>query len=192
MKRPSLCIAALVLGLVIAVDRVTHAQVVLPPSISKAFEAATIPLDGTTTLSFQITNPNPLVALTGVAFTDTLPSGLVVATPSGLTGSCGGVVTATEGGSSISLSGGTLPPGAGAAPVACNIALFVASTTAGVKNNSTTVTSTNGDTGNTANASITVVAPPAPVPVVPTLNKSGMLIFGLVIAAAGLLLVRKR
>src|SRR6266705_3284027 len=70
VKRPSLCIAALVLGLVIAVDRVTHAQVVLPPSISKAFEAATIPLNGTTTLSFQITNPNPLVALTGVAFTD--------------------------------------------------------------------------------------------------------------------------
>ncbi len=192
MKRPSLRIAVLVLGLVIAVDRISYAQAVLPPSISKAFEAATIPLNGATTLSFQITNPNLLVALTGVAFTDTLPSGLVVATPSGLTGSCGGIVTATAGASSISLSGGTLPPGAGAAPVACNIALFVTGITAGVKNNSTTVTSTNGGTGNTANASITVVAPPAPVPVVPTLNESGMLVLGLLIAAAGLLLVRKR
>jgi hypothetical protein len=160
VKKLGLRIAFLVLGSVMAVDRVGYAQVVLPPIISKVFEAATIPLNGATTLSFQITNPNPLVALTGVAFTDTLPSGLVVATPSGLTGSCDGIVTATAGASSISLSGGTLSPGAGAAPVACNIALFVTGTTAGVKDNSVTVTATEGGTGNTANASITVVAPP--------------------------------
>ena len=67
MEKFSLQIAFLVLGSVMAVDRVGYAQVVLPPIISKVFEAATIPLNGATTLSFQITNPNPLVALTGVA-----------------------------------------------------------------------------------------------------------------------------
>jgi len=47
-----------------------------PPAISKAFGAASIPVDGTTTLTFTITNPNTDIALTGVAFTDPLPLSL--------------------------------------------------------------------------------------------------------------------
>src|SRR6185436_12907769 len=67
----------------------------------------------TTTLSFTITNPNASVALIGVGFVDTLPDGLVVSTPNGLTGSCGGgAITATAGSGSISLNGATLAPGA--------------------------------------------------------------------------------
>src|SRR5207244_5576206 len=53
--------------------------VVAPPTISKAFGAGSIPLNGSTSLSFTITNPNTASALSGVAFTDNLPSGVVVA-----------------------------------------------------------------------------------------------------------------
>ncbi len=128
------------------------------PTITKSFNPTTIALNGNSALSFTINNPNTNVALTGVAFTDTLPAGLVVATPNGLTGSCGsGTVTATAGSGAISLSGGTLTasPGAGSS---CTFSVNVTGTTAGVKNNSVTVTSTEGGTGNTSSASITVIA----------------------------------
>jgi hypothetical protein len=127
-----------------------------PPVIIKKFGAATVPLNGSTTLSFTITNPNAAGSLTGVGFTDTLPAGLVVSTPNGLTGTCGGgTITATAGSGTVSLSGATLP-GLGS----CTFSVNVIGTTAGVQNNSVTVTSTNGGTGNTSTAVLTVVAPP--------------------------------
>ena len=128
--------------------------IVSPPTISKSFGAATIPLNGTTSLTFAIANPNASGSLTGIAFTDTLPAGLVVATPSGGTNSCGGTLTSTAGSGSVALSGGTLPANGN-----CTVAVNVQGTTAGIKNNSTQVTSTEGGTGNTTNASVTVVLP---------------------------------
>jgi len=126
-----------------------------PPSITKSFGVASMPLNGSTSLTFTINNPNAAASLTGVAFTDTLPAGLVIATPNGLSNTCGGTVTATGGASALSLSGGTL-----AGSASCTVATNVTGTTAGIKNNSVTIASTEGGTGNTSNASITVVAPP--------------------------------
>ena len=70
-------------------------------------------------------------------FTDTLPDGLVVATPNGLTGSCrGGTIMAMAGTDTISLSGVSL-----AAGVSCTFSVNVASITVGQKKNSVAVTS---------------------------------------------------
>ncbi|HKE23777.1 MAG TPA: Ig-like domain repeat protein [Bryobacteraceae bacterium] len=130
--------------------------VVSAPTIAKAFGAATIPLNGTTTLQFSITNPNPNATptLTGLAFVDSLPAGLVVANTPGVINNCGGTVTATAASGTISLAGGTL-----AAASTCTISVNVTGTSAGVKNNSVQVSFTGGG-ANTGNASITVVSPP--------------------------------
>ena len=132
--------------------------VIAPPTIAKTFGSASIPLNGSTSLSFTIINPNSGSSLSGIGVTDGLPAGLVVATPNGLTGSCGGgTITATSGGNSVSLSGATL-----AANASCVFSVNVAGIAAGAQNNTTgNVTSTEGGNGNTASASTSVVAPPS-------------------------------
>ncbi|HEX3565518.1 MAG TPA: Ig-like domain repeat protein, partial [Acidimicrobiales bacterium] len=131
--------------------------VVAPPTLSKAFGAASVPLGGSTSLSFTVNNPNATTDLTGIGFTDSLPSGLTVATPNGLTGTCGtGTITAIAGSGSVSLAGGTV-----AASGSCTFSVNVTASSAGAKNNTTgAVTSTEGGTGGTASASLAVVAPP--------------------------------
>ncbi|MGH9569677.1 MAG: beta strand repeat-containing protein, partial [Candidatus Angelobacter sp.] len=129
--------------------------VATPPSITKAFGAASIPLNGTTSLTFTIQNPNASLALTGIAFTDNLPAGLVVASTPNLNNTCGGTATAVGGSGSVSLSAGTL-----AASTSCTVSVSVQGVTPGVKNNSVTATSAEAGTGNTSNASLTVTAPP--------------------------------
>ncbi|WBB77898.1 ice-binding family protein [Micromonospora sp. WMMD882] len=138
---------------------VVGAAVVAPPTIAKAFGDAIIPAGGTTSLSFTLTNPNSGTALTGVTFTDALPAGLVVATPNGLTGSCGGgTISATAAGSSISLTGATLPAGG-----SCTFSVNVTGTTSGTKvNTSSPVDSNESGPGATASASIIVGAVAAP------------------------------
>jgi hypothetical protein len=127
-----------------------------PPTITKAFGTATIALSVSTSLTFTITNPNTPASLTGVAFVDNLPSGLVVSTPNGLTGACGaGNITAPAGSQSISLTGGTI-----AKSGSCTFSVNVTATAAGNQVNTTgTVSSTIGGTGNTATASLNVLAP---------------------------------
>jgi hypothetical protein len=112
-------------------------------------------LNGSTSLSFTVFNPNTSIALTGVGFTDALPAGLMVSTPNGLTGSCGGgTITATAGSGSISLTDAIL-----AASTSCAFSVNVTASALGTQNNTTgAVTSVEGGTGGTASASITVAA----------------------------------
>ena len=137
----------------------TNPQVVVaPPSIAASFTPGTVPQNGTSTLTFTITNPAAnTVAATGVAFTDTLPAGLVVATPNGLANTCGGTATAVAGSGSVSLSGGTIATGS-----SCTLSVAVTTSTPGTfMNTSGAVTSTNGGAGNTGTATLLVAAPPS-------------------------------
>jgi uncharacterized repeat protein (TIGR01451 family) len=140
--------------------------VVAPPSLSASFDPVAIAVGGATTLTFTITNPSAnTVALTAVALEDTLPAGLAVASPNGLSGSCGaGSITADPGSQSVSLTGGTIAAGS-----SCSFSVNVTASAAGEVSDTTgTVASANGGSGNTATASLTVVAPPpTPVPPIP-------------------------
>jgi len=134
-------------GLTSASPASASITVINPPTIAKAFGAATIPLNGSTSLTFTLSSTNVNLTLNGVAFTDALPAGLIVATPNGLTSTCGGTATAVAGSSSVSLTGATFAPAA-----SCTISVNVTGTTGGLKNNSVTGTSTDvgGLTGNTS------------------------------------------
>jgi uncharacterized repeat protein (TIGR01451 family) len=129
-----------------------------PPTISKSFGAPSIPVGGSTSLAFTLRNGNPYAPLSGIGFSDTLPGGLVISSPNGLTGACGGgTITATAGSGVVSLSGAVLTGGQ-----SCTFSANVTGLTAGDKNNTTgPVTSNEGGTGGTASAPIAVVAPPS-------------------------------
>ncbi|MGA2421770.1 MAG: RICIN domain-containing protein [Candidatus Acidiferrum sp.] len=128
---------------------------VAPPTIAKSFGAATVAMGGTTTLTFMLSNPNAGTSLTGVGFTDPLPAGLVISTPNGLSGTCGGgTITAVAGSASVNLASATL-----AGTASCNFVLNVTATATGTQNNSTgAVTSNEGGAGKNTSASITVSA----------------------------------
>ena len=64
------------------------------PFVTKTFGASTIPLNGTTSLNFNIANSSTTTTMAGVGFTDALPSGLVIATPNNVSNTCGGTLTA--------------------------------------------------------------------------------------------------
>ncbi|MDX1406993.1 MAG: DUF11 domain-containing protein, partial [Saprospiraceae bacterium] len=135
------------------------------PTLSKAFSPTTIAEGSNSTLTFTFANPNAF-SLTGVGFSDTLPTGLLIATPNGLTQSCttgtftGATVTATAGTSSLDVSGGTL-----SANASCTLSVDVEGVVAGSYTNvSNPITSTETGPNTTGTgygtSSLTVVAPP--------------------------------
>ncbi len=125
-------------------------------------------LNGSTMLTFDLSNPNTATSLSGIGFTDSLPVGLTVSTPNGLTGTCGGgTITAAAGSNGVSLSGASLTAGA-----SCTFAVNVAGTTAGAQENVTSaVTSTEAGNGGAASAQITVIGasqqPTEPINITP-------------------------
>jgi uncharacterized repeat protein (TIGR01451 family) len=60
------------------------AGVAHPPALTKTFSALAIPQGASAKLTFTLKNPNQTTALTGIAFTDALPSELEISTPNGL------------------------------------------------------------------------------------------------------------
>ncbi|HSO23412.1 MAG TPA: hypothetical protein VLT81_10910, partial [Chondromyces sp.] len=123
-----------------------------PPSFSKVFQPDVIGPGSVAVLRFDISNleGGPVA---GLSFTDILPAGVTIASPAGASTTCGGELTAADGGSAISLSGGSL--GAGAA---CSVRVNVTSSTLGTHMNvSGDLTSSAGNSGSAAD-DLTVAA----------------------------------
>lgn len=126
---------------------------VVPPVFSLVAAPDTISVSGTvtsSTLTYTIGNSGSIVRATGLAFSNTLPAGLVVASPSNASTDCsGGSLTAS--GTSISYSGGLVP-----ASASCTITVDIAATAGGSFTNTTgNLTFTLGDSGSSS-ATITV------------------------------------
>jgi hypothetical protein len=130
---------------------ISQSGIVGAPTLSEAFAVSSLGVGGTTSVSFSLSNPNSGTTLTGVGFTDTLPAGLVVATPNGVSGSCGGG-TIMAGSGSIGLTGATLAAGA-----TCMFTVDIQGVSTGLWTNTTgAVSSTQTGSGGTASASLNV------------------------------------
>lgn len=129
------------------------------PTISEGFSPNTVAPNVNSTVTFTLGNPsgNP-VSLTGVGFSDSLPTALFISTPNNASTTCtSGSVTATAGTTSILLSGATITAGS-----TCTVTVNVTSPSIGTYNNVTgTVTATNSNAGGTASATLTVTVTPA-------------------------------
>lgn len=145
------------------------------PTLTKAFSPNPIAVNGTSTLTFTLSNENN-VALTGVKFTDDLlPAGLqVVPTPASpaATTTCGGTPTWAPTNSATILTfgdpvGATIPARAttSATAVTCTVSVNVTATTAGPHQNisgfiSSAESGTNITPSGYGTASLTAILPP--------------------------------
>ncbi|RJX21500.1 MAG: DUF11 domain-containing protein, partial [Desulfobulbus sp.] len=140
--------------------------VLTPPAISKEFSPNPIAVNGVSTLTFTLTNPNESNALDGVTFTDTLPDGLKVAATPNATTTCGGTPTWAPAADDTTFTFGA--PNGATIPLSgsCTVSVDVTATAAGAYQNvSGFISSTNGGTNTgatgSASASLTVVKPPS-------------------------------
>lgn len=126
------------------------------PTSVKAFSPATIKVNDTSTLTIILSNANA-VAISGAAFSDVYPYGLVnAALPNAATSCAGGTVSADAGGDRLTFAGGSIP-----AFGSCTITVDVTSATAGSFFNTTgPVDTATAGSGPAASATLTVVAPP--------------------------------
>ncbi len=135
---------------------------VIAPTLSKAFNPATINAGNGSTLTLTLSNNNSTAANLTAPLTDTLPSGVTVSGSASTT--CGGTVS--TGASTVTLTGGSIP-----ANGSCTITVSVIATSGGNFIDSIPAGALQTSNGNNAApvvATLTVV----PVVGVPTLGKS--------------------
>ena len=108
------------------VEETLNVTAVQTPSIVKGFAPNTIWVGQTSVLTINITNNDSKVTLTEAALTDTLPTGVELASPLNVTlTNCGGATsTASAGGDTITLNNATIAPGA-TCRIQANVTSFI-------------------------------------------------------------------
>jgi uncharacterized repeat protein (TIGR01451 family) len=157
-----------------------------PPTILKAFTPTIITQGEVSTLRITVSNPNATAASLNAAFTDTLPSGLVIAaTPNASTTCTGtGAVGATAGGNTVTLPATRFIPA-----VSCTVTVSVTAATAGSYVNTIPINALQTSNGNNAApASATLTA----IPPVPTLPEWALIALVALLGLTGVLAMRRR
>jgi len=81
--------------------------VLVPPTLGKSFNPATITVGGISTVVLKLSNSNPVIDTMTAPLTDHLPAGMTVDGTASTT--CGGIVDALKGSTSVTLTGGAIP-----------------------------------------------------------------------------------
>ncbi len=139
---------------------------VTPPVLGKSFNPDTINEGGVSTLTITLSNTDFTAANLTAPLIDVLPSGVLVEGNASTT--CGGTLTATQGSSTVDLTGGSIP-----ANGSCTLMVDVTAPAGGSYYNSLpagALQTSNGNNAAPAVATLTVNAPMNIAP--PTLGKS--------------------
>jgi uncharacterized repeat protein (TIGR01451 family) len=136
-----------------------------PPTITKSFSPDPVAVNGVSTLTFTLTNPNT-TGLTGVEFLDNLPAGLEVAATSNAATTCTGSPTWAPAPTTTALAFGQATGANLAAGSSCTVSVDIKATTAGPHDNvsgfiSATESGMNDSATGTAAASLFAVSPPS-------------------------------
>ncbi|MCA9264112.1 MAG: hypothetical protein KDA60_09705, partial [Planctomycetales bacterium] len=124
-----------------------------PPTFSQVFAPDSIIAGDTSTLTFTIDNSASSLTATSLAFSDTLPAGVVLASPANASTTCtGGLISAPDGGATITYVDGSVAAGA-----SCTIQVNVTSDSPNTYlNTSGDLTSSSGNSG-TASDTLEVI-----------------------------------
>jgi uncharacterized repeat protein (TIGR01451 family) len=134
-----------------------------PPTGSKSFTPSPAIAGDATRLSITLSNPNPGASIPLTSFTDTLPTGMVIADPADASSSCSGPgavdgsLAAGAGADSITLTGGTIGEGG-----SCTIGVDVVAEAVGSLTNSLAegaIGNTRGLTSEAFSADLTATTP---------------------------------
>ena len=132
----------------------------VPPTVTKVFNPASIAVGDVSRLTITLSNPNAAAIALTTAFTDTFPTGVVIAAVPNLTTTCGGAAIAPIGGSTVNLANlSTIPSGS------CTIAVNVTATAVGAYLNTIPAGALQTNAGiNIAATAPLAVIPPTPTP----------------------------
>ena len=156
---------------------------------SSTFNPAPIILGGVSTKTISLSNADASDA-TITSFTDNLPTGLVIATPSNASNTCGGALSAPVGGSTVSMTGGTIPHAVSGIAGACTITLNVTAVTTGTYANTLPAGALVTSNGTNAAASSAVLSVFSGA--IPTLSQWAMIALTVLLALAGFAAMRRR
>jgi MSHA biogenesis protein MshQ len=142
------------------------------PTVTKSFSPSSVAPNATSVMTITLSNANA-TPINGAAFSDSYPSNLVNTTSAAGSTTCsGGIVTASNNGTSVALSGATIPANGN-----CTVTVNVTAGVVGSYANPTSampVTSTNASNGTLASSAATLVVQASVSVVSPTFSTVGI------------------